>query len=319
MPASTLVRILRKAIKVLGSEDLDGEADADDNDGADPQGGKSTLFSLQLKRKLQEVVALQRRRSVADFTYDQLVEYLNGLPKLRMAVARLPDWEKDLKLRKDVGSLVYAWKPASDEETIALDYPLIRLALRSITPGAPKKVLDIWAVVAINIISRFGLEKELTESLRDAESTTAEMTAVSRLLEIHRIVDLDTTAEDPSVNVRRVVAAAYNYAQGRSNSLVEYSRSCAEMEENESFGADVALSNIVMQEDEDLYKDIVLKLDKVRQYGGTAALKDIKVGIESMLEKNTFEQFESGNLLQPGDLHYAVSEDAHSEIRRIDF
>lgn len=296
---------------------MDGEADADGEE-ANAHQGESTLFSLQLKRKLQEVVAIQRRRSVADLTNDQLVEYLNGLPKLRVAVGRLREWEKDRNLRNDVNSLVYAWKPASDEEVIALDYPLILLALRSMTPGATKKVLDIWAVVAINIIARFGLENKLQESTDSAESATAETMAVSRLLEIHRLVDLETTAQDPSVDARRVVAAAYNYAQGRSNSLVEYSR-CAEMGENEAVEADVALNSLIVQEGGDLYDDIVSKLDKVREYGDIAALKDIQVAIESMLEKNTIEQFESGNFIQPADLHYAVSEDARSEIRRVDF
>lgn len=196
LPAAAITKILNKAVRLI-DDHLD-----------------------EVEFAPRPLSFLQRKFSNERVTHDNLVALLPTLPNLQRAIDCLPECKEGA----DVRALMYVWKPAIDEDLIALDFALIHLALRSLTPEAEddsRLLVDVWAVVAINIIVRFGNTSELHQESGEDE---ASLTAVTRLLEIHRLVDVEGAAHTPNVDVMRTVACCYNYQQNRPDSLIELAR-----------------------------------------------------------------------------------------------
>ncbi|KAJ8599616.1 hypothetical protein CTAYLR_004689 [Chrysophaeum taylorii] len=227
VPATTCIRIIRKCIKLLVSGDSflsAADFDDDDDDGGGGVGDDADdepAIGLTFLTAMRSRLVMDRRSSDKGLTYERLVRYMKRLPRLDRAVSALQNFTAENT--DEIRRLALPWKPAVDEQMVALDVWLLRLALRVITPGAPDYVLDVWHVLALNLVARFGLNHDLhaTEGLA---SESPSLRAFARLLEIHRLIDLDAIVNDNQADVPRVVAVVYNYQQGRRDSLIDFTR-----------------------------------------------------------------------------------------------
>ena len=109
---------------------------------------------------------------------------------------------------EELRRFAYNWKPAADEALVAIDLAVLAVALRLISPTIS---VEMWHVVAVNLIARYGEDRDFDE---DEETDQGHHDAIKRLLEVHRLVDLD------GIDAATLFAAVYNYLQDRPDSLL---------------------------------------------------------------------------------------------------
>lgn len=263
LPATTVHKIITDTLALLGTKEKD-DAPAPAPEEA-PRG-------RGLVRKISSKLLTTR---AGPRNFDELIASFDKLRGVRQAREHLDTWTEEDERSYD--ELAYAWKPAIDEQDIAVDANILQLALGTTTPGASHDLLTIWRLVALNIMARYGHVHDL--------QGTEDIDAFSRLVDVHRLVDLHTITNDPSADIPRCFVACYNYAQGREDSLLAYASDTVQKSEDTDTTA---------------FNDVLAKLAMLRETN-PAFIHDLKDRLDSAVDSTFQSAWKEGMPESRGD------------------
>lgn len=279
LPATTVHKIITSTLAMLGTKGDAAEAPADPAPAPAAEPEEEAPRGRGLMRKISAKL-LNRAPSARNF--DELIASFDKLRGVRQAREHLDTWtEAD---EKSYDELAYAWKPAIDEQDIAVDANILQLALGTVTPGASHDLLTIWRLVALNVMARYGHVHDL--------QGTDDIDSFSRLVDIHRLVDLHTVTNDPSADIPRCFVACYNYAQGREDSLLAYASDTVPRSQDP---------------DSDAFNDVLAKLAMLRETD-PAFIRDLRTRLDTAVDRTFQSAWKEG--VPESTLQSAWTEDA---------